>query len=147
MNSKLRINGNKTINHNTIKAKLGITNKKDQRVFFLEGGAFIIPNDDIDDFSEVMNNVENVCRRSIKSKLLAHTAITTDFLMNFEVCADRMKKNKRSYLSFQYHFKQKPNLNVSVLTIKESNEDFFISLLNDIEEELTSYNISVSKTR
>ena len=31
--------------------------------------------------------------------------------------------------------------------IKESNEDFFISLLNDIEEELTSYNISVSKTR
>lgn len=147
MDEKLRVNGNKSILHNSIKAKLGITDKKNQKVFYLEGGAFLTPQNDLEDFAATMRDVESVCRRQIKSKLLSNTAITSDFLMNFEVCSDRMKKGKRTYLSFQYHFKQKPNLNISVVTLKNDNEDFFISLLNDIENELNAYDISVSKKR
>lgn len=144
---KIRVNGNKKINHNTIKAKLGITDKKNQKVFYLEGGTFITPTIELDDFADTMFNIEKSCRRLIKNKLLNNTAITTDFLMNFEVCSDRMKVGKGSYLSFQYHFKQKPNLNLSVVTLKQDNEDFFINLLNDIESELSLYNITTSKYR
>lgn len=147
MNTKLRVNGNKNIEHNSIKAKVGITNKKNQSVFYLEGGAFITPEDEMDNFTDIMSSVSASCRRLMKNKLLSNTAITNDFLINFEVCSDRMKKGKKSYLSFQYHFKQKNTPCLSVVTIKDENEDFFIGLLDDIENELSSYNISVSKTK
>jgi hypothetical protein len=147
MNLKLRVNGDKNIKHKTIKAKVGITDKKNQKVFFLEGGAFITPAEECEDFPEIMNNIESTCRRSIKNKLIGHNAISNDFLMNFEVCSDRMKKDKKTYLSFQYHFKQKNENNISIVTLKEKNEDFFISLLDDIENELSQYNMIVSKTR
>ena len=147
MNLKLRVNGNKNIKHKNIKARVGITDKKNQKVFFLEGGTFITPFEECENFTEVMSIIESTCRRSIKNKLLGHSALTTDFLMNFEVCADRMKKDKKTYLSFQYHFKQKNENNISIVTLKESNEKFFVSLLDDIENELSRYNMRVSKTR
>lgn len=147
MATKMRVNGNKKITHNSIKARLGITDKKNQNVFFLEGGTFITPHSENDDFTEIMTDVEKSCKRLIKNKLLSNTAITTDFIMNFEVCSDRMKADKKTYLSFQYHFKQKPNLNTSVVHLKETNESFFTGLLNDIENELSSYDITTSKKR
>lgn len=147
MNTKIRINGNKNIKHNTIKAKLGLTDKKNQTTFYLEGGAFIKPQSEYDDFPYIMSQIESTCRRNIKNKLLNSNILSSDFLMNFEVCSDRMQCNKNSYLSFQYHFKQKNNHYCSVLSLKDENEDFFVSLLNDIENELLSYDISVSKLR
>lgn len=147
MNTKIRINGNKNIKHNSIKAKLGLTDKRNQTTFYLEGGAFITPKSDLDDFPYIMSQIESVCKRGIKNKLLGNKSLSSDFLMNFEICSERMQCNKKSYLSFQYHFKQKSGLHASVLNLKEENEQFFISLLNDIEKELLSYDISVSKKR
>ena len=67
--------------------------------------------------------------------------------MNFDVCSDRMKKGKNTYLSFQYHFKQKNDQNISIVTLKKMYEPFFLDLLNDIEHQLTDYKIKTSKTR
>lgn len=147
MNIKIKVNGNKNITHDKIKARLGVTDKKNHSVFYLEGGAFIIPNEDIDDFVEVMATVEAACRRLIKNKLLKHHVLDTNFIMNFESCSDRMKKDKSTYLSFQYHFKQKNNENTSIIRIKDENEFFFIGLLDDIENELLKHNILINKTR
>jgi hypothetical protein len=147
MVSKLRVNGNKNICHDKIKAKIGMTDKNNHSVFYLEGGAFITPSDEYEDFEEIMDYIEHSCRNLLKKKLLKSTTLETNFLMNFEVCADRMKKNKNTYLSFQYHFKQKNENNISIVTLKENNENFFVSLLDDIENELSRYNMRVSKTR
>lgn len=147
MNTKIRINGNKNITHEKIKARLGLTDKKNQSVFYLEGGMFLTPKTDAEDFPAIMEDVETTCKRLIKSKLLKNEVLSTDFLMNFEVCSDRMKKDKRTYLSFQYHFKQKNGNNTSIVTLKDKNEGFFTDLLNDIEKELTSWNIDISKKR
>lgn len=147
MVSKLRVNGNKNICHDKIKAKIGMTDKNNHSVFYLEGGAFITPSDEYEDFEEIMDYIEHSCRNLLKKKLLKSTTLETNFLMNFEVCADRMKKNKNTYLSFQYHFKQKNGENISVLSVKEKNEPFFVELLNDIENELNAYNIKISKKK
>jgi hypothetical protein len=147
MKEKLRMNGNKNIKHNNIKAKLGLTDKKNHSVFYLEGGGFIIPETEQDDFSLLMKNIEGNCKRIIKNKLFNNKNLSPDFLMNFEVCSDRMMKNKETYLSFQYHFKQKNSKNDSILNVKKDNELFFTNLLNDIENELNSFNIKISKKR
>jgi hypothetical protein len=58
-----------------------------------------------------------------------------------------MKVGKNSYLSFQYHFKQKNNENQSIIDIKQEHEHFFIELLNEIEERLHVHNIQLNKKR
>ena len=147
MKTKLRVSGDKSIKHELINAKLGLTDKKNHSVFYMEGGAFITPEVEYQDFSEIMNKIETNCKRIIKNKLFNNEILSPSFLMNFEVCSDRMMKDKNTYLSFQYHFKQKNNENKSILTIKEINENFFINLLNDIENELKNYNIKISKKK
>lgn len=147
MNTKMKINGDKTIKHANIKAKLGLTDKKNHSVFYLEGGTFITPEIEFDDFTEIMRNIESSCKTSIKKKLFKTPIFDSNFLMNFEVCSERMKVGKNSYLSFQYHFKQKNNENQSIIDIKQEHERFFIELLNEIEERLHAHNIQLNQKR
>lgn len=147
MNKKIRINGNRNIKHNTIKGRVGITDKKNHNVFYVEGGGFITPTLESENFTDLMNNIQLKCKQILKSKLLKSSFLSNDFLMNFEVCSDRMKKDKKTYLSFQYHFKQKNELNKSIIDLKEENENFFIELLNDIEKTLLNNSINISKTK
>jgi hypothetical protein len=144
---KIRINGNKKINHNDIKAKVGLTDKKNQSVFFFEGSSFITPTEECLDFNKVITDVESTCRKTLKNKLLTHPDLSTDFLMNMEVCSDRMKVGKKTYLYFQYHFKQRFNNNESLVTLKARNVDFFTGLLDDISTNLLSYGITLSKNK
>lgn len=147
MVDKIKINGDKIITHDKIKAKLGLTDKHNHSVFYLEGGTFITPTIEFNDFNEIMSSIESTCKRSLKNKLLTSDTFSTNFLMNFEVCSDRMKQGKNTYLSFQYHFKQKNNQNTGIITLKKNYEPFFIELLNDIEQQLNDYKIIPSKIR
>lgn len=142
-----RINGNKKIEHNNIKAKIGLTDKNIHTTFYVEGGGFITPETEFKNFNEIMDDIQSFCKRSTKNKLFKNELLDSCFLLNFEVCSDRMKKGKQTYLSFQYHFKQRYNNNISVLDIKKENESFFISLLDDLESELNSYQIKITKNK
>lgn len=144
---KIRINGNKKITHKDIKAKVGLTDKTNQSVFYFEGSSFITPTEDCEDFNELIHNVESSCRKTLKQKLFNHPDLSTDFLMNIEVCSDRMKVGKKTYFYFQYHFKQKQQKNESLVTLKTRNNDFFTGLLNDITANLSNYGITLSKTK
>lgn len=147
MSVEFKINGDKVINHKNIKAKIGFTDKKNHNTFYIEGSGFITPNEDIDDFDEIMGLIKNYCKQSLKKRLLTNKTIDRNFLMNFEVCSDRMKKNKKSFLSFQYHFMQKDRKNRSILDVKKYENDFFIDILNDVENELKKYNIDINKKK
>ena len=147
MEEKFKTNGDKSISHDKINAKLGITNKKIHTTFYLEGSTFITPKDEFQNYSEILNEIESSCKFNIKKKLLYNKNLSSNFLMNFEVSSDRMKKDKNTFLSFQYHFKQKNNGNTNIFTIKKENYDFFKSLLSDIENEMMSYNIKINKNK
>lgn len=142
---KKRLSSNKNIKHEKIKAKLGLTDRKNHNVFYLEGGVFITPNSEFDDFTQVMDDIRSLCKQSIRRKIFNNNILEPVFLMNFEICSDRMKVNKNSYLSFQYHFKQKNNETKNVLNLKRENENFFIGILNDIENQIMSYDMTLSK--
>lgn len=147
MSVKFKVNGNKTIEHDNIKAKIGLTDKKVHTSFYIEGGAFIKPEIEYDNFEEVIDIINKSCKRSLKKKLLYNKNLDTNFLMTFDVCSDRMKKDKNTYLSFQYHLKQKSNKNDSIIEVKNKNIEFFTDLLNDVEKEMNEYNIKISKNK
>jgi hypothetical protein len=147
MKIKMKTNGDKTITHSNIKAKLGLTDKQNHNVFYLEGGTFIVPDNELEDFTSTMHSIESACRRSIKNKLHKNDFLDSNFLMNFEICSDRMKQGKSSYLSFQYHFKQKDNLNKSIIELKKDHNEFFIDLLNDMVTELHKFRITPYKKK
>lgn len=147
MSAKIKTNGDKTIKHDRIKAKLGLSDKKNHSVFYLEGGTFITPEIELDDFTETMRTIELICRRSIKNKLFQNSFLDTTFLMNFEICSCRMKQGKNSYLSFQYHFRQKNNSKQNILTIKQLYGDFFVDLLNDLEFNLKQHKMTLTQKR
>ena len=142
---KKRLSSNKNIKHERIKAKLGLTDRKNHNVFYLEGGVFITPNSEFDNFVQVMDDIRSLCKQSVRKKIFNNDILEPVFLMNFEICSDRMKVNKNSYLSFQYHFKQKNNESKNVLNLKRENEIFFIDILNDIENKIMSYDMTLSK--
>jgi hypothetical protein len=104
---------------------------------------FVIPEDECDDFVEIMNKVEINCKNYLKNSLLKNDFLSRNFISNFKICSNRMKKNKKTYLSFEYHFKQKNDTNEKILTVKEKNYNFFSDLLNEIENQLLFYNIRV----
>lgn len=147
MSIKFRINGNKNITHDKIKARIGLTDKLNHNVFYIEGGAFLTPNENIDDFGEIMYDIEKSCKRSLKNKLMSDSILDNNFIMNFDVCTDRMKKDKKSYFSFQYHFKQKDGKNNSVLDLKDRYGSFFTGLLDDICMNLEEFKIGISKEK
>lgn len=147
MSVKFKINGNKNIEHDKINAKIGLTDKKIHTSFYLECGAFIKPEIEYENFDEVINDISKSCKRSLKKSLLYNNNFERNFLMTFDVCSDRMKKNKNTYLSLQYHFKQKDNKNDSVIDVKNNNIEFFTDLLNNIETEMNRYNIKISKNK
>ena len=147
MNLKFKVNGDKTIKHDKIKSILGLVDKNNHSVFYLEGGTFIIPLVENENFEEVMDFIKKTCKANIKKKLEITPFLEKSFLMNFEICSDRMKKNKSSYLSFQFHFKQKKGNEIGILEIKNNYEYFFTQILNDIENQLNSFNINLSKIK
>lgn len=147
MSIDFRVNGDKSILHDKINASLGITDKKIHTVFYMEGSTFITPNVDFDNFNDVMTDIKVSCKNLLKNKLRTSDNIDRNFLMNFEVSSDRMKKDKKTFLSFQYHFKQKNNANKNIFAIKNENYDFFISLLSDVENEIISRNMTINKNK
>lgn len=146
MVTKLRTNGDKTIEHPTIKAKLGVTNKKNHSTFYFEGSTFVKPHEETD-YEELFEGLKRKCRKSLKDKLLIHPNISQDFLLNMEMCTERMQKDKNTFLSFQYHFKQKAETSKSILDVKNENESFFTELLNVITDYLSENNITTSKKK
>ena len=116
-------------------------------MFYLEGGTFVKPDCDFEDFEEIMDVVKTSCKKTIKRKLFKNPFLDSVFLMNFEICSERMKKGKSSYLSFQYHFRQKNSENKSILTVKNENEHFFLDLLYDLEYNLNQYRIDLNQKR
>ena len=70
METRIKVNGDKNITHKTIKGKLGLTNKKNHTTFYLEGGTFLTPEYDVENFADVMTAIQNRCKHYIKNRFL-----------------------------------------------------------------------------
>lgn len=131
------------------KLKIGTINKKKPTTFYVEGGAFITPVDDIDEnlsFKDKMNNVYKAMSQGIM-RLTAETKnVQNSFIANIDVADERMKVGKKTYFTFQYYLHQDGEP-VSFSEITENGERYTKTVLDKIEYSLKENGFALSKTK
>lgn len=147
---KKRINSEKNIEDSNFKLKIGTTNKKSPKTVYIEGGCFIMPNEDKENYTEELEEIKirfNELAKKVAKNAMCNEGKIFDgkTITSFEIAEDRVMPKKKSYMSFQVHFKQKGERNVDdIFNDLEVLSSFItVNLGHTIEEKGFSY----SKTK
>lgn len=131
------------------KLKIGTINKKKPTTFYVEGGTFITPVDEVDEdlsFKDKMNNVYKAMGQGI-TRLTAETKnVQNSFIANIDVADERMKVGKKTYFTFQYYLHQDGEP-ISFSEITENGEQYTKVVLDKIEYSLKENGFALSKTK
>lgn len=131
------------------KLKIGTINKKKPTTFYVEGGTFITPVEEVDEdlsFKDKMNNVYKAMNQGIM-KLTAETNnVQNSFIANIDVADERMKVGKKTYFTFQYYLHQDGEP-ISFSEITENGEKYTKTVLDNIEYSLKENGFALSKTK
>jgi hypothetical protein len=146
---KMRLNSEKTIKNPNFSLKIGTIDRLNPKAIYLEGKTFVCPQYDDEDYSRIMNGIRSGFKRDISNALsFDKTPFSSVFILDFDIASSRMKKGKKSFLSFQITMRQKDFDNLlSLKEIKEKSEDMFTSLLCQLEDRIVSNSFAVSKTK
>ena len=128
---------------------MGTINKKKPTTFYIEGGTFITPVDEIDEdlsFKDRMNNVYKAMSQGIISLAVDTKNIQKSFIANIDVADERMKIGKKTYFTFQYYLHQDGEP-VSFSEITENSEKYTKVVLDKIEYSLKENGFALSKTK
>lgn len=131
------------------KLKIGTINKKKPTTFYVEGGTFITPVDEVDEdlsFKDKMNNVYKAMSQGI-TRLTAETKnVQNSFIANIDVADERMKVGKKTYFTFQYYLHQDGEP-VSFSEITENGDRYTKVVLDKIEYSLKENGFALSKAK
>lgn len=139
-----RLNSEKKINSNNFKLKIGTINKKSPLVIYIDGNTFITPTLDKENYDDDILNIKKNFVFNIKNILNKSDLFENKFILDFDVKNNGLKKDKKSFLSFQCHLRQKNNL-FSLNTIKEMSQDLIHEFINDLETQLKNNNFLINK--
>lgn len=131
------------------KLKIGTINKKRPTTFYIEGGTFITPVDEVDEdlsFKDKMNNVYKAMSQGIMRLTAETNNVQNSFIANIDVADERMKIGKKTYFTFQYYLHQDGEP-VSFSEITENGERYTKVVLDNIEYSLKENGFAISKTK
>ncbi len=131
------------------KLKIGTINKKKPTTFYIEGGTFITPVDEVDEdlsFKDKMNNVYKAMSQGIMRLTTETNNVQSSFIANIDVADERMKVGKKTYFTFQYYLHQDGEP-VSFSEITENGEKYTKIVLDNIEYSLKENGFALSKTK
>ena len=131
------------------KLKIGTINKKKPTTFYVEGGTFITPVDEVDEdlsFKDKMNNVYKAMSQGIMRLTAETNNVKNSFIANIDVADERMKVGKKTYFTFQYYLHQDGEP-ISFSEITENGEKYTKTVLDNIEYSLKENGFALSKTK
>lgn len=145
---EVRLNTEKKIESENFKLKIGTTNKINPIVVYIEGRAFISPQEDKDDYSRDISEIKHNFKRAISNTLLQYTDLfDKNFIVDFQVASKGVSLHKKSFLSFQFLLRQNKNNILKLKDLKPSAEPFIRNIVNTLEESINSHNFIVTKTK
>lgn len=131
------------------KLKIGTINKKKPTTFYVEGGTFITPVDEVDEdlsFKDKMNNVYKAMSQGIMRLTAETNNVQNSFIANIDVADERMKAGKKTYFTFQYYLHQDGEP-ISFSEITENGDKYTKIVLDRIECSLKENGFALSKTK
>ena len=133
------------------KLKIGTIDKKRPTTFYVEGGTFITPVEEEDDFltyKEKMAVVYKAMARGIEEMRLTGKKknLERSFIANIDVADERMKVGKKTYFTFQYYLHQNGEI-VPFTEITADGDEYTKKVLERIEYSLKENGFALSKTK
>ena len=149
MESKsVRLNSEKTISNANFKIKIGTTNKVDPQVVYIEGKTFIQPEEVKDDYTRDISEIKRKFNRSLQSNLSKDQLFTNKYICEFQVAKNGIASNKKTFLSFQFLFRQRSDRKIMKLKdIKNASEPLINNIVNELADHIENHNFTITKTK
>lgn len=145
--SGVRLNTEKKIEHESFKLKIGTTNKLNPIVVYVEGKAFIAPEAASDDYQKDISEVKHSLRRSISESLSGMDIFDHKFILDFQVATNGISVGKKSFMSFQFLFKQNKDNVRKLSEVKEDASPMVLKIADALRDNITAHGFSISKTK
>lgn len=144
----IRLNSEKTINHNLFKIKMGTTNKINPKVIYVEGRTFIQPLSEKNSYTTELSMIKRGFNKIIQDFINTNDLFSKKYILDFQVAQSGISVSKRSFLSFQFLLKQKNEDKILKLKeVKEKTEDSIQDVLNNLTSCIKEYDFNVTKTK
>lgn len=144
----VRLNSEKTINHELFKIKIGTTNKINPKVIYIEGRTFIQPLNDKSSYNVELTRIKRGFNKIIQNFIDSDDLFSKKYILDFQVAQSGISVTKRSFLSFQFLLKQKNEDKVLKLKdIKQKTESNIQDILNSLTQCIKEYDFNVTKTK
>lgn len=141
------IHSYKTIENDKFKVKLGTINRKNPSVVYVECGGYITPTIDKDDYENDAFLLRKNFNKNLRDNLLTSPLFENKFICDFDIRTSGLKKNKKSFVSIQYHLRQPVDNVLSLDLLKEKSEDLINNVLESFNEDLISHNFKICKNK
>lgn len=146
-NKAIRLNSEKSLQHKTFKLKLGTTNKNNPLVVYVEGKVFISPNVEKDDYAKDMHAIKFGLQKSIRETLENTQYLQNKYILDFQIANNGIKKNKKSFLTFEFLVNQPADRILKLGEIKKYIEHNIYEIVDALEQNIIKHDFSLSKTK
>lgn len=143
----VRLNSEKKIENDSFKLKIGTTNKINPMVIYVEGKAFISPEDDKEDYTKDIAEIKHVFKQSISDGLCTTDVFDNKYIIDFQVASSGIAINKKSFLSFQFLVRQKRDNVMKLTDVKAKTEKMIINIVDSLKNAILEHNFSLTKTK
>lgn len=145
--AEARLNSEKRIDAENFKLKIGTTNKIDPVVVYVEGRAFISPQEEKEDYSKDISEIKHNFSRAISRNISDSPLFDRKFILDFQVASKGISLSKKSFLSFQFLLRQNKDKILKLKELKENCEGLIKNIVDSLEENIIEHNFVITKTK
>ena len=145
--SGVRLNTEKKIEHESFKLKIGTTNKLSPIVVYVEGKAFIAPNEASEDYQRDISEIKHALRRAISESLTGTTLFDHKFILDFQVAANGISVGKKSFMSFQFLFRQDKDNVRKLSEVKDESQPMILNIADSLRDSINAHGFTITKTK
>jgi len=92
----------------SFKTKYGSTNHKKPEVIYIVGNTYISPSFESNDYVSEVNELKTSYNKLVSELISEYSSIfDKNFIFDIDLCDNRIKKAKKTFLTFELYLKQK----------------------------------------
>ena len=142
-----RLNKEYSIDINpSFKTKYGSTNHKKPEVIYIVGNTYISPSFDSSDYVSEVDELKSSYNKLVNELISEYSSIfDKNCIFDIDVCDNRIKKGKKTFLTFELYLKQKDCKQLS--EIESIIKNISTNLTHNFKEKLNTKNFLCFKNK